>query len=103
MHTLQSKLPLRIDISWMKSRSAAESSPSVDPSRIEDLIERTRLMTRILDLNPTATTGFLERFSLDELAEYHAHLAAASQPRGRSARWIRPDNVRGFSSSRSRD
>lgn len=53
----------------------------------EDLIDRIRLY------NPTATAGFLGNFDRDELTMYLQHLIATSVPRGREARWERPNET----------
>lgn len=100
------KLPVRIDISWMRLRpvetvaptpsSQIEPKPDAGPS---DSPARAGLIQRILDLNPTASSEFLGRFDAPELESYLQHLLAAAQPRGRSARWIRPDNTRGIAMS----
>lgn len=100
------KLPVRIDISWMRPRPAEPAAPApasqIEPkpdASLSDSPARAGLMQRILEINPTASSDFLGRFKTPELEAYLQHLLAAAQPRGRSARWIRPDNTRGIAMS----
>lgn len=101
------KLPLRIDISWMRLRPDAPTAPAAPATQIEskpsiegaDAPIRAGLIQRILELNPTAPSEFLARFGPKDLESYLQHLLVAAQPRGRSARWIRPDNTRGIAMS----
>ncbi|MBM4109455.1 MAG: hypothetical protein FJ255_11715 [Phycisphaerae bacterium] len=51
-----------------------------------------QLIDRIVTLNPTATSEFLAQFSPRSLGRYLAHLTAAQEPRGPSARWSRAGN-----------
>ncbi|MCA9281450.1 MAG: hypothetical protein H6812_08985 [Phycisphaeraceae bacterium] len=53
----------------------------------EDLVDRIRLY------NPSATAQFLARFDRCELEMYLQHLIATSVPRGRGARWERPNET----------
>ncbi len=55
---------------------------------------RERLVERIREANPSATTGWLASFDEDALALYLDHLEAACEPRGRGARWVRPGDTR---------
>jgi len=89
---LAAKLPVRIDISWVKRREN-EMEPSA-PSAAESP-EQATLLTQILELNPTASLDFLTQFSPIALRDYLDHLSSASMPRGRLARRLRPDNMPG--------
>lgn len=93
-HKFAAKLPVRIDISWMRglaSRDAASTTTTADvPSRMPD---QARLMNQILELNPSASMDFLAQFSPSALSDYLEHLASAALPRGRSARRARPENT----------
>lgn len=87
------KLPVRIDISWMRALAgrdqatpAPDSSPAVAP-------EQARIMNQILELNPSASMDFLGQFSPSALGDYLEHLTSASEPRGRTARRGRPENT----------
>jgi hypothetical protein len=96
------KLPLRIDISWMKSLAFTERPAIVEtkPQAEEtNASERFALIQRILELSPTAPTDFLARFEIADLQSYLRHLQVAALPRGRNARWIRPDNTPGIAMS----
>jgi len=57
------------------------------------LTQRARLVEELLQLNPTATVEFLSRFDDAALIQYKAHLEASREPRGRDARWARPDGA----------
>ena len=49
-----------------------------------------QMIERIIALNPSATSEFLERFRPNHLSDYLDHLVATREPRGRSsARWVR--------------
>ncbi|HBS28795.1 MAG TPA: hypothetical protein DEB06_04950 [Phycisphaerales bacterium] len=50
------------------------------------------MVERIQTLNPTASASYLEAFSARHLLTYLEHLTASQEPRGRSARWARPDD-----------
>lgn len=52
-----------------------------------------QLVTQITAVNPTATHEFLARFSTRALSNYLRHLHASQEPRGRTARWLRPDET----------
>lgn len=49
-----------------------------------------QLVDQITTYNPTASPDFLARFSPTNLMTYLQHLIACQEPRGRTARWIRP-------------
>jgi hypothetical protein len=68
---------------WRTSEPPESSSPS---SRMT----REQVVSRIIQINPTATSDFLERFSEHNLGQYLDHLVAASGPRGGHSRWLRP-------------
>ncbi len=88
---LAAKLPVRIDISWMKLGRTAETP--AEPERGSETPEQSRLMNQILELNPSASLDFLAQFSPSALGEYLDHLTSSSLPRGRFARRGRPDNT----------
>ena len=88
------RLPVRIDISWMKPREAAPVSATALPIE-EESPERASLVSRILHLNPTAGTEFLQQFTITALEEYLEHLHASELPRGRRSGRLRPDNTPG--------
>ncbi len=62
---------------------------SSSPSRLT----REQVVDRIISINPTATTTFLERFSEEKLGKYLDHLVVASGPRGGHSRWMRPGDA----------
>jgi hypothetical protein len=98
MHVLSpkliSKLPVRIDLGWMRPH---EATPTHQPQedRSGDSPHRAILMNQILELNPSANAEFLAQFPPGSLAEYLEHLSSAAMPRGRHARRIRPANTPG--------
>ncbi len=56
-----------------------------------------QMIDRIIALNPSATSDFLERFRPNHLAAYLDHLVATREPRGRSnARWVRRGDTPGI-------
>lgn len=57
-------------------------------------LTREQVIDRIIQINPSATTRFLDRFAEAPLRTYLDHLVAKSAPRGRAARWCRPGDTR---------
>lgn len=97
-HKFAAKLPVRIDISWMRALAGREqvaptgNLAAADPSPVA-APEQARIMNQILELNPSASMDFLGQFSPSALGDYLEHLTSASGPRGRSARRGRPENT----------
>lgn len=58
---------------------------------------RAKLLSEILELNPTTDLGYLNSFSDDELAHYRDHLMHGQQPRGEATPWVRRGNSRAVS------
>lgn len=50
---------------------------------------RAQVIERIMSLNPSAPSGYLDGFSDGALREYLDHLTASLAPRGPEARWVR--------------
>ena len=61
-----------------------------------------QVVDQIMSLNPSASNEFLEQFEPDELGMYLRHLLSAQEPRGRSARWARPNDAPAIMTSRRR-
>jgi hypothetical protein len=59
-------------------------------------LTREQLVTRIMELNSTATVEYLGRFGEEDLRLYLGHLQAAQVPRGPGARWQRPTGEPGI-------
>ena len=102
MLSLTGRLPVRIELEPDGSFPAAApaQSTSVAPCLPEDIcngLSRAQIVDRILTINPSATTDFLDQFDVQALSAYLDHLAASLAPRGRSARWIRPAGSCGIS------
>jgi len=57
-------------------------------------LTREQIVDRIQALNPTASVEYLTSFTANALGRYLDHLTAASEPRGREARWARPGDTR---------
>ena len=76
-------------------RHVLPTAPSPTPSPIapSPLITRAQLISQILELNPTATPGFLSHFDEDSLRDYAEHLAVAQRPREERGGWVRRTNV----------
>ena len=63
-----------------------------------------QMIERIIALNPSATSEFLERFRPNHLSDYLDHLVATREPRGRSsARWVRRGDSCGIVTRTPRD
>ena len=98
MRLLSARLPVRIDLTHVKNQPVeAETSDAPAVEARENGLSRNQIVERILGMNPSATADFLARFDLSALAHYLDHLVAASMPRGRTARWIRPEGCCGVS------
>ncbi len=79
---------------------------SVEAELTECALSREQLMLQIQNMNPTATVRHLARFSENALGLYLAHLNCAAEPRGRTARWVRPAEtpaIIGFEASDDQD
>jgi hypothetical protein len=84
--------------------SIPQQNPNASPLRfaghdeamreLKPLDSRTKadLIESILIHNPTASQGFLARFSIDQLRSYLDHLVLASSPRG-TRPWVRQGHV----------
>ena len=57
---------------------------------------RRRLVDQIVTLNRSADTRWLSRFDDAALESYLEHLHATSEPRGRSAVWVRRSETPGI-------
>jgi hypothetical protein len=54
---------------------------------------RESVLAHILELNPSAGEAFLATFTTRELELYRDHLLSAMEPRGPTARWVRPGDM----------
>jgi hypothetical protein len=72
-----------------KSATGRTSEP-LESSSPSSRLTREQVVDRIIAINPTATTEFLEAFNERSLGKYLDHLLAASGPRGRRSVWPRP-------------
>jgi hypothetical protein len=71
-----------------RNSSRPNSSPSgVDTSKAA----RDALIGEIVEINRAALAEFLRQFDEPALRGYLDHLRATQTPRGRDARWVRPD------------
>lgn len=84
-------------------------SPLLDLTRsradesVEPTLSRPQLVERIIAINPTATTSFLNRFRPDRLADYLDRLVATQEPRGRGSRWVRRGDTSGMVARTARE
>ncbi len=76
-------------------RTPAASSPP--PPSDQSSFTREQILDGILALNQSAPVDFLASFSDRALRLYMEHLQAAAVPRGRNARWVRPNDTRAIS------
>ncbi|MDI1290476.1 MAG: hypothetical protein PSX37_11075 [bacterium] len=65
-----------------------QTNPATTPT--VTVLAREQLVSRIVDLNPTATNAFLNSFSVDELQQYFDHLRNSD----RGLMWVRPAGTR---------
>lgn len=82
---------------WLAPREETLPAAPIDESP-----ECSRLVSAILELNPTASPVFLHQFPISALEDYLEHLLSAAQPRGREAIRIRPANTPGITTRRAR-
>ncbi len=81
--------------SWTRrfqSRFAMNRSAS-SPAQIASGPACDALIGEILEINQAAMLDFLRQFDERSLRGYLDHLRATQTPRGRDARWVRPDDV----------
>src|SRR5690606_30712756 len=76
-----------IEIDAAPSRRAGDA-PSDDAPVIEPAVAL--LIDEIRAYNPSAPSAFLATFTRRDLENYLEHLGSAKEPRGRTARWVRP-------------
>jgi len=69
---------------------ALTTEPAEHGSSRQARLTREQVVTRIIEINPTATRQFLDQFGKEALGRYLNHLVSASEPRGREAVWERP-------------
>jgi hypothetical protein len=111
LYGLWTSKALRLDWLGGPALRNEDAGDSMDRAVIEGATEhgprsgltREQLLDRILAMNTSATTAFLAEFSTASLDMYHEHLQAASQPRGRNARWIREARTSATSVAVARD
>ena len=78
----------------MQSAGAfGRTSEPLECSSSSSRLTREQVVDRIISINPSATTDFLERFSEQKLEKYLDHLVSASGPRGRQSQWLRPGDA----------
>lgn len=70
----------------------ARAATSDSPDEVE--LTQAQLIAQILDVNPSATRGYLSQFTVRELKNYLDHLDAMQRPRGPQSRWIRRGDSR---------
>lgn len=63
----------------------------------EHILQRTRLLNDILEMNPGSDLGFLSEFSDDELDDYRSHLLHAQLPRSQARAWSNENRSRAIS------
>ncbi len=78
-------------------------SEPLEGSSSSSRLTREQVVTRIIEINPTATSDFLASFSERSLGRYLDHLVVATGPRGGQSRWQRPDDIPAIMSRVSRD
>ena len=74
-------------------RRPAATAPDTHAQEPELAPAQALLVSQIIELNPSATVGFLRTFADSALRNYLDHLRSAQVPRGREARWVRPDET----------
>lgn len=73
------------------SSPVAEPAPTqTAPSSAHSRLTREQVIDRIVSINTSATTDFLERFETPSLHNYLEHLDVSRGPRGRTSAWKRP-------------
>ena len=77
----------------LSTGAPGRTSEPLECSSSSSRLTREQVVDRIIAINPTATSAFLARFPEDKLEKYLDHLVAASTPRGRHARWMRPGDA----------
>ena len=79
----------------LASRTVANRAPNAHAAADSpDRLTHEQAVDRIMAINPTATPAFLAQFRVEELRSYLDHLLSLQRPRGREARWRRPEGTR---------
>lgn len=92
------KVPVKIDLTWLKGKESAEESDassggSLSISQALAADSAKALMIRqVLAINERASAEFLSAFSSDDLRAYRDRLALGDST-GRESRWVRPENT----------
>jgi hypothetical protein len=86
--TLFETLPpaARVTVTAFPAPATTPARPATEPAAA---LPKSRLVERIIELNPSASPEFLATFPEPALGAYLDHLSLAQEPRGRSAPWIR--------------
>jgi hypothetical protein len=79
------------------------TSEPLESVSLSSRLTREQVVDRIITITPTATASFLDRFNDRSLGMYLDHLVAASRPRGRGARWLRPGDSPAILARESQD
>ncbi len=77
-----------------QAASIRANKPEIATPQADRRLNREQVIDRIVTINTSATSAFLERFETASLHRYLEHLDVASGPRGRSSGWIRPGDSR---------
>lgn len=98
MLAIHLRTPVKIELEPHENESPAVAllEREFSEPRVNGLT-RSQIIDRILSVNRTAQTEFLDCFSIEQLSVYLQHLNTTSQPRGNQSRWVRPLGSRGIS------
>ncbi|MFI4873369.1 MAG: hypothetical protein ACIAQ0_04945 [Phycisphaerales bacterium JB058] len=73
----------------------------IAPSQESAELVRPQVISRIIELNPTASAAFLDQFSDNQLRFYLDHLRSAEMPRRSARPWVRPGDAPAVTGARS--
>lgn len=79
---------------------AARRQPGESP-KLAVPSDRERLISRLLELNSSASAEFLSQFSTEQLSLYLEHLLSSQGPRGSESAWQRPGDTRAVLAAQS--
>lgn len=98
LSTLIPKMPVKIDLTWLKGREAAEDAQTPAAGHVWSPQEagvnsaKALMIRQVLAINERASAEFLSEFSPEDLRAYRDRLSLGDSV-GRESRWVRPENT----------
>ncbi len=103
LSALLPKVPVKIDLTWLKGRVADEGLSSATPpdAGFQESATQALLIRQVLEMNARVSAEYLAEFSVSELRAYRDRLTIA-EATGPDSRWVRPENTRAVTARSAR-